>query len=79
MVWPGGYGLIYGMAWRPWHGICYGLAGITWHMVWPGGHRMVYGMAWRGMPWYVERHLWISSIKACRLEVLFTCTRPVHK
>ena len=79
MVWPGGHGYIYGMAWRPWHGICYGLAGITWHMVLSGGHRMVYGMAWRGMPWYVQRYLWIYSIKACQLEVLFTCTRPVHK
>ena len=36
MVWPGGHGMIYGMAWRPWHGICYGLADIAWYMVWPG-------------------------------------------
>ena len=38
MVWPGGHGMIYGMAWQPWHGICYGLTGITRYMVWPGGH-----------------------------------------
>ena len=33
MIWPGGHGMIYGMAWRPLHGICYGLAAITWYMV----------------------------------------------
>ena len=55
MVWPSGYGMIYGMAWRSWHCICYGLAGITWYMARPGGHSIVYGMAWRGMSWCAER------------------------
>ena len=62
MVWPGGRGMIYGMAWRAWHGIWYGLAGKEWSMVWPGGHGMIYGMAGRswhgicyglvGITWY---------------------------
>ena len=40
MVWPGGHGLVYSMAW---------LAGMTWYMVWPVGNGMVYDMTWRTM------------------------------
>ena len=47
MVWPGGHGMVYVIAWRgmAWHGIWYVLAGMAWFIVWPGGHGMVCGMA----------------------------------
>ena len=42
MVWPGGDGILYVMAWRcmvcytvcpGWHGIWYGLVGMAWYVV----------------------------------------------
>ena len=74
MVWPGGHGMIYGMAW---------------YMLWPGEHHMVYGMAWRTSHgiWYglvrhsttcfkaLPAHIWSGR---CQLKVLFTRTVPVH-
>ena len=53
VVWPGGHGRTYGMAWRTWHGIWYGLADMALYMVCPLGHGMVYGMAWEGIAWYM--------------------------
>ena len=53
MIWPGGHGMIYGMAWRPWHGICYGLVGITWYMLWPG--EVCHGM-WKVIELHALRH-----------------------
>ena len=47
MVWLGGKGMVYGMAWWTRHDIGYGLAAIASYMLWPGGHHMVYGMSWR--------------------------------
>ena len=94
MVWPGGHGRIYYMAWLAWHGIGYGQ---SLYMVWPGGHGMVYGMAWRtwhgkwygmaangmayGMTWWAMAWYMVCPGK---LEVLFTrigpftCTVPVR-
>ena len=45
MVWPGGHGMVFGMAWESmmwymvlpgstWHEIWYGLAGMAWYMLW---------------------------------------------
>ena len=34
MVWPIGYGMVYGMAWWAWHGMWYSLAGITGYILW---------------------------------------------
>ena len=52
-VWPGGHGIVYGMALRCMasHSVWYGLAGLACYIVWPGGHRMVlwYGLA--GLVW----------------------------
>ena len=43
IIWPGGHGMVYVMAWR---GIvCDVLAGMAWYMVWPGGHGIVCGTA----------------------------------
>ena len=54
MVWPGGHGMVYGMAWRAWQDRWYGLADMSWYMVWPGRHGIVYDMAWRAWHgiWY---------------------------
>ena len=43
-VWPGGHGIVYGMA-RKWYMVKPG--GMAWYMVWPGGHGMAYSKAWR--------------------------------
>ena len=53
MIWPGGHGMIYGMAWRPWHRICYGLAGFTLHMVWLG--EVCHSM-WKVTELHASRH-----------------------
>ena len=56
IIWPGGHGMVYVMAWQGMvcyvlalHGIWYGLVGMAWYVVWPDGHGMVYGMAWRAL------------------------------
>ena len=63
MVWLGGPGIVYGMAWQTWHGMRYGLAGMSWYMLWLGGHGMLCivllggpGMVYyvlAGMAWYM--------------------------
>ena len=72
MVWPGGDGMVYVMAWRGmtwyivcpgWYGIWFGLVGMAWYVVWPDGHGTVYGMAWRawhekGMAWRAWHNIW---------------------
>ena len=50
MVWPGGHGIVYVMAWRAWHGKRYGLAGMAKYMVWPDDG-IWYSLA--GMAWYM--------------------------
>ena len=47
MVWPGGQGMVYGMAWWTRHDIWHGLAAMAWYMLWRGELHMVDGMAWR--------------------------------
>ena len=64
MVWPGGHGMVDGIAWRGmgwnmvWPGgltcIWYVLAGMTWYIVWSSRHGMLNGVvwsAWHGI-WY---------------------------
>ena len=56
MMWPGGQGMVYGMAWRARHDIWYGLAAMAYYLLGLGGNHIVYGMAWRtshGLAWYV--------------------------
>ena len=72
MVWPGGQGMVYGMAWWAQQDIWYGLAVMARYMLWPGWHHMVYGMAcqtlhgiWYGLFW--GRYLDIYSY--CVLSV----------
>ena len=36
MVWIGGQGIVYGMAWRARNCVWYGLAGMAWHDIWHG-------------------------------------------
>ena len=47
MVWPGRYGMIYGLAWLAWQGICYDLAGnsMVYGMIWRQWHGIWYGLA----------------------------------
>ena len=53
MVWPGGHGMVYGMAWRASDGIWYGLADIACYMVWSGD--VCHGM-WKDIVLHALRH-----------------------
>ena len=70
MVWPGGHGMVFGMAWGVWHGIryylgrwhdiWYGLVGMTWYMLWPDAHMVLtggHGMVY-GMAWLAYGIAW---------------------
>ena len=56
MVWTGGHGLVYGMAWLA-NGIAWQV--MAWFMVCPGVHGIVYGMADRhGMLYVLAWRAW---------------------